>query len=311
LEKENLDVLLDLQGHVPAARPGLLAAVGGGEWWRLALPASWAATAAAGEERGGGGPHGLLADLISVPQDGSGDYAEALHYLDTPWPWGWAEGEAEAELDLPGRLRGRAAHGVSPALMDTWVQAARRLSQTEQAEAGGEAASELRIVEVLEEARPQLRNESHARGESQLAFEVGTSAPPAAVQGPAAAVIMESNEECATPKLAALRRALLRPGARAPAVVLPGRGMCARAAATTAVALGHGFAPLVASYKEYEDHAVALASGPPPAAPRWRDGATGAPPPRWARGARAVGGAVAQWATEAEALYRGGPGSAG
>ena len=97
-------MLLDLQGHVPAARPGLLAAVGGGEWWRLALPASWAATAAAGEERGGGGPHGLLADLISVPQDGSGDYAEALHYLDTPWPWGWAEGEAEAELDLPGRL---------------------------------------------------------------------------------------------------------------------------------------------------------------------------------------------------------------
>ena len=127
------------------------------------------------------------------------------------------------------------------------------------------------IVEVLEEARPQLRNESHARGYTALGFEVGPPAPtPPAVSSEETptrplAVILESNMECATPKLTSLRRKLpsksccwLRlvlteyvwAGALvrgSPAVILPGQGMCSRASAATAVSLGRDEAELVAS----------------------------------------------------------------
>ncbi len=69
-------------------------------------------------------------------------------------------------------------------------------------------------------------------------------------------------------------------------VILPGQGMCSRASAATAVSLGRGFGPLVASYKEYEDLAVALAS---PTVSKHAEagqaekhpGAWGTPPPRW------------------------------
>ena len=68
------------------------------------------------------------------------------------------------------------------------------------------------LEQVLEEARPQLRNESHARGYTALAFEVGPPPPPAAAVTPEEtlprplAVILESNMECAVPKLTSLRR---------------------------------------------------------------------------------------------------------
>jgi hypothetical protein len=71
------------------------------------------------------------------------------------------------------------------------------------------------VVEVLEEARPQLRNESHARGYTAVGFEVGPPAPtpPAVSSGETTsrplAVILESNMECAAPKLMSLRRKLL------------------------------------------------------------------------------------------------------
>ena len=111
-------------------------------------------------------------------------------------------------------------------------------------------------------------------------------------------------------------------------MILPGQGMCSRTSAATAVSLGRGFGPLVASYKEYEDLAVALAS---PAVRQHVEGseaekhpgAWGEPPPRWdvthaavgtdaaARSAEPVteaqeGGvgetALKRWATEAASL---------
>lgn len=97
LSGQGLDVMLDLQGHLPAARPGLLPAkelsnltgVDGREIWRLAVPMGWAATAASltvvadpagnsstsssdSDSSSGsvaGGPHGLIADRISAPPE--------------------------------------------------------------------------------------------------------------------------------------------------------------------------------------------------------------------------------------------------
>ena len=299
---------------------------------------------------------------------------------------------------------------MSPHLYDTWVQAALRLrteganaasGATEGASGGwfgsgkeSESATEhdLMVVEVVEEARPQLRNESHARGYTNLGFEVGPP-PPSPSLDPeeglevAPTVILESNEECAVPKLTSLRRkqhppprhttprqttphrtaprhttlhliglhtthdsrptaasalccalavvslcqstgALVRGSA---AVILPGQGMCARAAAAAAVSLGRGFGPLVASFKEYEDRAVSLATTPDGGdgdakrqvaaagdegkqeeETRKHAGAWGAPPPRWGgigtvagegTDAAAPGGrAMERWAAEASAL---------
>lgn len=109
-------------------------------------------------------------------------------------------------------------------------------------------------------------------------------------------------------------------------MILPGQGMCSRAAAAAAVSLGRGFAPLVASYKEYEDLGVALAS--PTAREQAAESETkkhpaawGPPPPRWAvAGATAVADkavtgaqersaedrAIRRWATEAASLLRSG-----
>jgi hypothetical protein len=119
---------------------------------------------------------------------------------------------------------------VSPHLYDTWVQAALRLrTEGANAAAGGaaegasggwfgsgkesESATEhdLMVVEVVEEARPQLRNESHARGYTNLGFEVGPPPPSPSLDREeglevAPTVILESNEECAVPKLTSLRR---------------------------------------------------------------------------------------------------------
>lgn len=100
LTEQELDVVLDLQGHLPASRPGLLPGPGhlnvtgiaGREVWRLAVPSAWAATSAsltvvpetdgeldqnnsscsvsdgvAGDVAGG--PHGLIADRISAPPE--------------------------------------------------------------------------------------------------------------------------------------------------------------------------------------------------------------------------------------------------
>ena len=99
LSDQELDVIIDLQGHLPASRPGLLPGPGlsnltgteGREVWRLAVPIAWAATAASltvvpepasdgnasnssGVDVGGsgsvaGGPHGLIADRISAPPE--------------------------------------------------------------------------------------------------------------------------------------------------------------------------------------------------------------------------------------------------
>lgn len=118
------------------------------------------------------------------------------------------------EAEEVGQLRARAAHGVSPNLLDTWVQTAQRTPSSAQSVATVEKEQQLMIVEVLEEARPQLRNESHARGYTTLGFEVGPPAPtPPAVSSKetpsrSLAVILESNMECATPKLTGLRRKL-------------------------------------------------------------------------------------------------------
>lgn len=356
LREQELDVVMDLQGHLPLARQGLLPSgnitgAGGREVWRLAMPSAWAAGSASlgsspavtGNGTGNGtrsfagtlanpdgeavseaavevevygvagGPHGLITNRISSPPELSDYYAEDLHYLSTPWAWGWTPDEAEGSGVVvgAGRLRGRAAHGVSPSLLDAWVQASQRLPTLPKAEAGwfssGDSsdgpAPSLMIVEVIEEARPQLRNESHARGHTALDFEVGHPKAAAAAGG-APVVVMESNEECAVPKLEGLRRALVKPGAAA--VILPGQGMCARAAAVTAVSLGRGFGPLVSSYKEYEDLAVSLAT-PAAAAPEGakHSGAWGAPPPRWAGGGGEAGWlALARWGKEAVSLLR-------
>ena len=108
LTEQELDVILDLQGHLPGSRPGLLPGPGlsnltgieGREVWRLAVPSAWAATAASltvvaetstdedstnsssGVDNVGagsgmvaqhgsvaGGPHGLIADRISAPPE--------------------------------------------------------------------------------------------------------------------------------------------------------------------------------------------------------------------------------------------------
>lgn len=85
-------------------------------------------------------------------------YAEDLHYLDAPWPWGWDgtpdadvvahEGEA-TDAATVGRLRARAAHGVSPHLLDAWVQTAQRTrSAAATSVASSEKEQELMIVEV-------------------------------------------------------------------------------------------------------------------------------------------------------------------
>ena len=106
---------------------------------------------------------------------------------------------------------------------------------------------------------------------------------------------------------------------------MPGQGMCSRASAATAVSLGRGFGPLVSSYKEYADLAVALvAPVNKPAEGREAEkhpGAWGSPPPRWdvagapaaidAAAAGSVKGAqeggvgetaLTRWATGASAL---------
>lgn len=368
LREQELDVVMDLQGHLPMARQGLLpsgniSGIGGREVWRLAMPSAWAAgsaslglslaSAVTGEPNGSstadasarpfsrtlanpggeeaaaaatdvnsvaGGPHGLLTNRISSPPELSGCYAEDLHYLSTPWAWGWTADEAKQSgtVERAGRLRGRAAHGVSPRLLDVWVQASQRLPALPKPEAGwfssGDSdgpAPSLMIVEVIEEARPQLRNESHARGQTALDFEVGHPKGAGAAVGGAAVVIMESNEECAVPKLDGLRRALVKGNAQQ-AVILPGQGMCARAAAVTAVSLGRGFGPLVSSYKEYEDLAVSLATPAEAAAvPKGakHSGAWGAPPPRCTASGGGEGGgageaAVARWAKDAASLLR-------
>jgi hypothetical protein len=96
-----------------------------------------------------------------------------------------------------------------------------------------------------------------------------------------------------------------------PAVILPGQGMCSRASAATAVSLGRGFGPLVASYKEYEDLAVALASPTvsthaEPKQVEKHPGAWGAPPPRWDVSARSAGtGAAAASAGSVLGLQEG------
>ena len=100
---------------------------------------------------------------------------------------------------------------MSPDLFSVWVQTAQRIHSSAQS-VGSETQQELMVVEVLEEARPQLRNESHARGYTTLDFEVGPPPPPRPTEGPEEtaprqpAVILESNVECATPKLTSLRR---------------------------------------------------------------------------------------------------------
>jgi hypothetical protein len=149
-----------------------------------------------------------------------------------------------------------------------------------------------------------LRAEAQARGQNQSTFEVGSPPPlrqATATTGSERVLLLESNEECAQPELVGLRRHLLSDGAAT--LILPGTGLCARTAAATAIALGHRFGPLTASYKEYEDAAVLLArAGPPPAARR--AGAGGRAPPQSVR--PPVGGegaVVARWVEEAEKVY--------
>ena len=63
---------------------------------------------------------------------------------------------------------------------------------------------------------------------------------------------------CTQPKIEGLRRHLLTSTAadRAAVVILPGEGLCARAAIATTTHLGYGFGAVVASYKEYANPAV-------------------------------------------------------
>jgi hypothetical protein len=126
------------------------------------------------------------------------------------------------------------------------------------------------------------------------------------------------------PALEGLRRHLLAGGGgggeAAAAVIMPGVGMCARAAAACSVDLGYGAHALVASHKEYEDRAVELARWrmqPPPPPPLStaaakhpraiyrRGGAVAAPllRPHALPLAAAEAHAVTRWAAEAERVY--------
>ena len=82
--------------------------------------------------------------------------------------------------------------------------------------------------------------------------------------------------------------------------------MCARSAAAISVSMGYGFGSLVASYKEYEDAAVALVrqATPQDTRPRRYPGAGGIPPPRSIRsqenGDKVT---VTNWVAQAQQLY--------
>lgn len=163
----------------------------------------------------------IMLSRLRLQRFRSWHYAEDLHHLDVPWPWGWDEGDVDAasrpsdatSAAGAGKIRARAAHGVSPYMFDVWVQIARRTHDSSHSKETSEHEQELElmVVEVLEEARPQLRNESHARGYTTLGFEVGPPPPPPSLASEetaplASTVILESSVECATPKLTSLRR---------------------------------------------------------------------------------------------------------